>query len=135
MATVGSLAALLVVGLSAGATLAAAGGELSEVTRLLEAALVNIAPVWLLVGLALALIGFVPRISGLVWLLVVYGLISELIGPLLQFPQWTNNLSPFYNVPKLPAEELTLVPLLIMLAIAVALSALGLVAYRRRVRL
>jgi ABC-2 type transport system permease protein len=50
---------------------------------------------------------------------------------LLDFPQWMRNLSPFEHVPQL-GTEVTAAPLVALLAIAAALLAIGLGAFRRR---
>jgi ABC-2 type transport system permease protein len=60
-----------------------------------------------------------------------------LIGPMfgaatLQLPEWTQNLSPFTHIPKVPGTEVTALPVLALVAIAAALAAAGLASFRRR---
>ena len=49
-----------------------------------------------------------------------------------QLPLWVQNSSPFTHIPKAPAAEITAVPVVSLLAVAVALAVAGLVAFRRR---
>lgn len=92
----------------------------------------QIAPLLLVVGLAVALYGLVPRLTGLVWIVVVYGMVVGMFGGLLGLPTWALDLSPFAMVPMLPADAFTPWPVLGMLLVAAALYGVGLVGLRRR---
>jgi ABC-2 type transport system permease protein len=50
----------------------------------------------------------------------------------LQLPTSAQDISPFTHTPKLPGAELTALPVLGLIAIAVALVAVGLGSFRRR---
>ena len=50
----------------------------------------------------------------------------------LQLPAWAQDISPFTHTPKLPAADLTALPVLGLIAIAAALVAAGLASFRRR---
>jgi ABC-2 type transport system permease protein len=54
------------------------------------------------------------------------------LGQILQFPQWTLNLSPFTHIPLFPAQDIQAAPLVVLAAIAVVLLGAGLVGFRRR---
>ena len=54
------------------------------------------------------------------------------LGPLLSLPGWVLDLSPFEHVPQLPGGEFTVAPLIWLCAVAAALTALGMLAFRRR---
>jgi ABC-2 type transport system permease protein len=54
------------------------------------------------------------------------------LGPILQLPDWSYDLSPLEHVPTLPVADFSVAPELILTAIAAALVGLGLVAFRRR---
>ena len=47
-------------------------------------------------------------------------------------PHWLSDLSPFERVPQLPAASLTLLPLVVMSAVAAGLTLIGLTGLRRR---
>jgi ABC-2 type transport system permease protein len=51
---------------------------------------------------------------------------------LLSLPGWVLGVSPFKHVPQLPAAGFTVAPLVWLAAVAAALTALGMVAFRRR---
>jgi ABC-2 type transport system permease protein len=63
--------------------------------------------------------------------LVAFFLLGQL-GRILQFPQWSLNLSPFSHIPALPADELTVTPLVVLALLAVVLTAIGLIGFQRR---
>jgi ABC-2 type transport system permease protein len=80
----------------------------------------------------MALYGLAPRYVGASWGALVACLILTLLGQILQFPQWSLNLSPFSHTPSFPAENIEALPLVILVTIAVGLIASGLVGIRRR---
>ena len=55
-----------------------------------------------------------------------------ILGPLLGLPGWVLDLSPFEHVPQLPAADFSAAPLLALSAVAAALTAVGMLAFRRR---
>lgn len=89
---------------------------------------------WVTVGVAAVLFGWLPRATAAAWLVPVYAFLIGYLGEILQFPDWMNDLSPFGHVPQLPANELDLAPLAVLtaVAVAVALLAAGLAGFRRR---
>ena len=54
------------------------------------------------------------------------------LGPLLGLPDWALDVSPFKHVPQLPAADFSAAPLVWLTAVAAALTALGMLAFRRR---
>jgi ABC-2 type transport system permease protein len=59
-------------------------------------------------------------------------LVVGLLGEVLDLPVWVSDLSPFQHTPQLPAADLTIAPLAALAAIAAALTAVGLTAFRQR---
>ena len=51
---------------------------------------------------------------------------------MLSLPGWLTAVSPFEHTPQLPAADLTVAPLAILVAVAAALVTLGLAGFRRR---
>lgn len=100
--------------------------------KIMGAAAAYIPALWVMAGLTIALVGWFPRASALAWLVVAYAGIVGYFGTLLRFPTWMHNLSPFGHISRLPVEDLSWPPLLILTALAAGLIALGLYGFHRR---
>ena len=119
----------LVAGFAHGLRIGDVGGQ---VPRVLAAALAQAPAALVLAGVTAALVGVVPRVAVLAWaVLVGCALLSEL-GSVLRLDQWVLDVSPFTHVPKLPGVDFHAEPVWWLLVVAVALSAIGLVGFRRR---
>jgi ABC-2 type transport system permease protein len=103
-----------------------------QVPRVLGAAMIQLPAVWVITGAAIALYGLAPRFTGVSWGLLVAFLLLGQLGQILQYPQLALDLSPFSHIPLVPAEELEALPLVLLLAVAVALVGAGLAGFRRR---
>jgi ABC-2 type transport system permease protein len=132
VAFAGSVFMLAVAGLAAGLTYGLAGGGMQSVPRLFVAALVYAPAMWIMVGLAIALDGLVPRLVGVSWAILVACVVEGFLGAVLGLPDWLSDISPFEHVPQLPAASLTLLPLVVMSAVAAGLTLIGLAGLRRR---
>ena len=120
------------VGLSAGGAYAASVHDASKVWAVLGGALVVVPAMWVFTGVTMALIGVAPERSALSWAaLAACGVLGQL-GPILQLPDKILRISPFANVPKLPGPELEITPLVVLLAIAITLTAIGIRGFQRR---
>ncbi|MEP7035844.1 MAG: ABC transporter permease, partial [Actinomycetota bacterium] len=83
-------------------------------------------------GLALALYGLRPRLSGVAWAAYAAMTFIAFLGPGLNFDQWVLNLSPTTHVGNPPAGATQGDALTVMAVVAVALLAVGFAAFRRR---
>jgi ABC-2 type transport system permease protein len=83
-------------------------------------------------ALVAALYGLAPRAVTLAWAVLAACVLLWLVGPLVDAPQWVLDLSPYEHVPGVPAEALAVGPMLALTALAAALTAAGLVGFRRR---
>lgn len=119
-------------GLAMGLTDAVASGDAGQVWRLTGGALAHLPALWVLAGLGALLVGAAPRATGLAWALVGWCVLVAFFGELLDLPRWARDLSPFEHVPRLPADEVTWLPLGVLTALAAALAAAGLAAVERR---
>ncbi len=134
-AAVGAAVLMLVfsvsMGLAAGRVLGHPG---TLVPQLVVAGLVQLPGLLVLGGAVLAVVGLVPRwAASISWsLLFVALLLGPLFGPSFRLPQALQDLSPFANVPKAPAADVTAGPLVALTATCLALAAVGWVAIRRR---
>ncbi|MDI3384656.1 ABC transporter permease [Streptomyces sp. B-S-A8] len=132
VAMLGGTLLLVLAGLGIGIAGAASTGDGGLVLKLTGGAIAYAPALWVTVGVAVALFGWFPRASTVAWIVPVYAFVVGYLGELLQFPSWMANLSPFGHVPQLPAADMSWPPLLILTALAVALTLLGLAGFRRR---
>jgi ABC-2 type transport system permease protein len=120
------------MGFAAGLALSDLPGQLRA---LVEAGLVQWPGIMVIGALVVTLTALLPQWAGAVsWTLVV---MSILLGPMFgaatfRLPHWAQDLSPFTHIPKTPAAEITAIPVVGLLAIAVVLAVAGLIAFRRR---
>jgi ABC-2 type transport system permease protein len=112
-------AAMTDAGVTLGDTLAAASNQL---------------PVIVLFGaLAVAMFGVAPRLTVAVPVgAVVVAYILSFVGPALELPGWVVGLSPFYHLAMVPLDDYAVTEGLVMVALAVALVAVGMGAFQRR---
>lgn len=130
----GSALLLAVGGLAAGLARGGRSGDLgSQLAPLVGAGLIQVPAVWVAVGLTVAVYGFAPRATAAVgWSFVGLCILLQELGPLLQLSHWVTDVSPFATVPRAPGTAVPAQPLVVMTAIAAALTAAGLIGLRRR---
>jgi ABC-2 type transport system permease protein len=128
----GSLVVLLAAGLGIGLGYALVTGDWSAIGRLTGATFAQLPGLMVLGALARLLVGAVPRWASLAWLGVVFCYVVLMFGVLLKFPQWVIDLSPFSHLAAVPAASMSWGQFLAVLTVAAAMSATGLVAFRRR---
>lgn len=119
-------------GLGVGLGVVLGTGEVRWVPDMLVAALVYLPAIVLVGALAVALYGVAPRLTGIAWALVTWVALVLFLGELLDMPDWLRDLSPFTHTPILPSDDVAAVPLLVMGALAVVLTVVGVVGFRRR---
>mgnify|MGYP001203880292 CR=1 FL=1 len=100
--------------------------------RIYSAAVIYLPAVWVMVGLAVVLIGFLPRLTSLVWVYLIYSFLVVYMGGLFNFPDWMAKLTPFGQIPKIPVEEMDYAQVAILTLIAVILIVIGMITYRKR---
>jgi ABC-2 type transport system permease protein len=128
----GSALIMVAGGLGTGATYALVIGDAGQVPRLIGAALVQVPAVWVLVGVACALFGLIPRWAIAAWAVLALALVVAMFGTLLDLPSAVMDLSPFQHTPQAPAQDPTALPLLVLLAVGAGLTAVGVAAFQRR---
>ncbi|HEU4894828.1 MAG TPA: ABC transporter permease, partial [Acidimicrobiia bacterium] len=129
----GPVVILAVAGTLAGATYGAITGDVAgETPRVLAAAMAHLPAVWVLTGATVALYGAFPRFASLSWGILAFCLILGQLGQILQFPQWSLNMSPFSHIPMIPAEEFVATPFAVLLIVAAGLIFAGLTGFRAR---
>jgi len=132
IALAGSVIVLASAGLGSGLLYAITSRNPSQLPRMLGAAVVYTPALWLFVGLAALLFGLLPRGVAIAWAALAACFVIGLLGEAFSFPAWVNDASPFQHTPKLPTQTLTITPLVILAAIAAALTGAGLTAFGHR---
>ncbi|MFD6895995.1 ABC transporter permease [Rhodococcus sp. NPDC060086] len=126
------LVALAVTGAATGLGMAVATGEADWIIRMCGAALAYAPAVLFVFAVTLVLVGFVPRLANLAWILVIYAVFVAWFGELLNLSQWLRDLSPFSHIPLVPYESASAATMLVLGAVAVVLVAAAVVGFRRR---
>jgi ABC-2 type transport system permease protein len=132
MTLVGTTTLLLGAGLGGGVVYGAQTHDMGQIGHVLGGALVQLPAVWVVTSIVVAAFGLAPRLVVIGWAaLAVFLLLGEL-GPVLKPAQWAMDISPFTHVPKIPGADLTAAPMLWLLGVAAALTAAGVIGFRRR---
>ncbi|AGF73786.1 hypothetical protein [Corynebacterium halotolerans] len=127
-----SLVAMTVALLAGGAVgLASQENTMDEdYASLTYAALSQLGPTLFLTGIAVLLVGAVPRLTQFAWAPLAAGAVVSLMGAILQLPDWAIDASPFSHT-QLPGDDSLGVPLGLAVG-GLVLMGVGLVAAHRR---
>lgn len=113
-----------------------AGGLSELLPRLLAASWVELPAIWIMGGIAVLVVGIVPRMAAAVcWAaFLFFNLFGEVLGPIFGLDQSTaDKLVPFHHVPKLlTGGAFALSPVLLLAAVCALLVVCGLAGLRRR---
>jgi polyether ionophore transport system permease protein len=133
VAAVGGALLLVASGVVTGVAYGLRSGDVGgAVGSVLGGAAVQVPAAWVLAGVAVALFGLRPVLTGVAWAAVVVCFLIGELGPSLRLPRWAMDISPFTHVPRLPGGTLTGAPIGWLLGVAVVLVAAGLAGFRRR---
>ena len=130
----GACLLLAAAGLSTGLGYGVLTGSVStQVPRLLGAALARLPATMVVAAVAVMLFGLLPWESiALAWTAVALVGVIGVFGLPLQWPAWMMDISPFTQVPKLPGGTVSAASLLWLCAVALTISAAGLIGLRHR---
>lgn len=129
----GTVAILAGSGIAAAISNGVASGDWGAGWGVISAALVQVPAVLALGAFAFAAFACAPRWAGAIaWASLAASFVIGQFGDLLKLPQAVLNLSPFTHVPAVPAEDLAVTPIAVLLAVTLALASLGVWAFRRR---
>ncbi|HSJ62199.1 MAG TPA: hypothetical protein VK895_13285 [Jiangellaceae bacterium] len=123
---------LAITGLVLGIATAISVGDAAYIWDTTAAHLVYVPALLVLLGIAVLLFGFVPGAVGATWAVFGFATIIGFFGPIMDLPQWVHNLSPIEHVARLPLEEISWTPLVILTVVAAGLIGLGLYGFGRR---
>jgi ABC-2 type transport system permease protein len=131
-ALLGPAVVLLVAGLLEAVTYGLINHDMGKVGAVLGSVLAQLPAVWVMAAIAVALVGLLPRFSAVSWGALGVSLLILLVGTTLQASQYVLDISPFTHIPHLPGGVAHPLPFIVLLAVALALTATGLTALRRR---
>ena len=94
--------------------------------------LIYLPAIWVILGLGVLLIGWLPKATSLIWAAYGFVFLIGMFGRMDLFPGWIIDISPFGHVAQYPMEEISWVSLAVLTGIAVALTLLGFIGFRRR---
>jgi len=132
IALITSAAMIILTGLGLWVAAASVMNDPISLTTVMSIALVQVPAILLMVGIAVFLIGWLPRLYKWVWGYLGFSLFAVYFGMILDFPDWTKRISPFGNIPQIPVEEFAIMPILILTLISIILFILGFIGYKRR---
>lgn len=116
-----------------GAVYGAAIGDSSQAGRLAGAALAYWPAVMVVVGLAVALWGLVPRVATpIAWAVMAAMWFLTMFGEVFRLPDWFLGAMPLAATPYMPLEAMSWTPLVVMTLVAAGLVAVGVEAFSRR---
>lgn len=117
---------LLTFGLSA-----ASGGAL-PFESLFNVGFSYLPAIWSMIGLAVLLAGLLHKLTNFIWIMFGYTFFVMYFGRIMDVPKWVTRITPFGNIPQLPVQDFTLMPLVVLTIIAAALAVTGILCYRER---
>jgi ABC-2 type transport system permease protein len=133
VSAVGALVMLAAAGAAAGLVHGLRTGDVGhQLPRVLLGALVQVPAVWVVAGITVLLLGFLPRATSAAWAVAAAFVVVSEFGPAFHAPQWLMDVSPFTHVPKVPGATVAATPIIWLLAVAAVLVVAGLVGFRRR---
>lgn len=128
----GSLWLLALAGFGEGLGAALATGDWDLLGSVLLGHIAHAPAVWVLLGLAVALYGFAPRLTGLTWAVFGWGTALSMFGDMMQLDDGLLGTSVFRHVGQYPAQDISWAAVGVLSAIAFLLVGIGALGFRRR---
>ena len=128
----GSVVVMASYGLAVGLGISAALGDPDQLPRMLGAALGLMPAVLALAGLAMLLVGALPRVAAAAWAGLALVVVIGLFGELFSLPDPVRWISPLEHLAMMPAAGFDAPGFVAVTAVALGLTAAGLMALRDR---
>ncbi|MBF6088069.1 ABC transporter permease [Nocardia cyriacigeorgica] len=128
----GSAVVLALGGFGMGLMYGVMTGDMSQLLPLLGASLTYLPAVWVLGAITVVLFGFLPLATVGAWIALAFCFVVLMFGATLKFPDWLMSISPFDNIPLVPAVDFAPGPVLITAVVALVLCAVGAWGFRHR---
>jgi ABC-2 type transport system permease protein len=111
---------------------AASSSESVTFGMLLQAGFAYLPALFTMFALSVFLVGAFPKLKSLIWVLFGYSFLMFYFGRLLDIPAVALKLAPFGNIPQLPTQEFTILPLIVLTLISFILIASGITLFEKR---
>jgi ABC-2 type transport system permease protein len=132
MTVLSAVGGVLLGGLGLGLGYALVTGDGGAISKYFVATIPYVAPVLLLGAIARLLYGISSRWAPFAWVSLGFCFVVLMFGAVLQLPSWLTSLSPFDHLALTPAEDVRWAPVLVIGALAAAVSAAGQWLFRHR---
>ncbi|KAB8133606.1 hypothetical protein F9U64_11895 [Gracilibacillus oryzae] len=103
--------------------------SLWEITR---AGIVWLPAVLFFIGILSVLIGWLPRLTVIIWGYLVFAFFVSYFGQMMTIPEFVVNLNVFSYIPKVPTEEWNWGSLIVILLMALFMFFIGFIGYKKR---
>lgn len=103
-----------------------------ELCEILKSSLVYLPAIFIMLGITLMLVGCFPKLTVGVWIYYAYSFFMIYFGGMLKLEKWTQKISPYGNVPKIPVDNMNYETIFIMILIFACLATVGYIGYNRR---
>jgi len=100
--------------------------------KVMQAGMAYVPAILVMIGLATLLVGWLPRLTSLIWLYLGFVFVNLYFGELFDFPEWLSALSAFHYVPEIPIESWSWPVTFGLIGMAIGLSVAGFIGFRRR---
>jgi len=98
-----------------------------------NATMIYLPALWVIIGLAVLLVGLIPRATFICWAMMGYSLFTLFFGRMIpSLSGWIGKTTPFGYIPLLPRDSVNWLALGALTLIAACLTAIGLFAYKKR---
>ena len=99
---------------------------------MLKASFAYIPAILLMVSIGTLFIAYLPRKTTILWSIIGVLFFLVYMGELINTPKWIMSLIPYEHIPKIPIDNFTATPLVILTIISGLLFSISLYGYRKR---
>lgn len=103
-----------------------------ELADMVSQAGVTIPAIWMVIAIAVLIVGVRPQLGALSWAGVLVSFLITLLGPTLDLSEDVMAISPFHHVPAITVDDHAWAGLISVAAVAVGSMVVGLAGFRRR---
>jgi len=113
---------------------AASPSRLVSLGLLMKASFVYLPALFVMFSFSVFLIGLLPKLKFLAWVLFGYSFLMFYFGRLFadKIPEIASKLSPFGNIPQLPIQEFSTMPLVVLCIVAIGFFVIGIIGFGKR---